>query len=74
MRFCEHTDNLAVIWRVQENVHVQDRHNGVQSLANSGATRARIGGFKNAVRGVTVRYVADVACNANIARSLRRGV
>jgi hypothetical protein len=41
---------------------------------NDQVASTRIGGFKYAVRGVTVQYVADVARNANIARSLRRGV
>jgi hypothetical protein len=40
---------------------------------NDQVASTRIGGFKNAVRGVTVRYVADGARNANIARSLSRG-
>jgi hypothetical protein len=41
---------------------------------NDQVASTRIGGFKYAVCGVTVRYVADVAGNANITGPLRRGV
>jgi hypothetical protein len=41
---------------------------------NDQVASARIRGFKHAARGVTVRYVADGARNANITGSLRRGV
>jgi hypothetical protein len=41
---------------------------------NDQVASTHIGGFKYAVRGVTVRYVADGARNADITGSLRRGV